>query len=117
MDLDAMIDRAESYRDMLKEDGLLDSKGNIKTAKKINVDYYPTWHDITVQFGWWDNDYFTIEYCNHAGNLEKEQAYTFDGFFDSEYYTCTKCDETFDVWEIESDDDDELYQAWKDSQL
>ena len=84
----------------------------------IDVKYYPSDYDITVQFGWWENDYFNIEYCNHA-NVEKDTAYTFDGYKECDYYFCRKCDETFDIWEVENDpyDSDWAYQSWKDSQL
>lgn len=83
---------------------------------KIEVNYYPTWHDITVQSGWWNDGYFEMETCNHAGMI-KETSYTFDGWHDGDFYTCDKCEETFDVWEIESEDTDWEYQSWKDSQL
>lgn len=82
---------------------------------KINIDYYPTWQDITVQTGWWNEGYFEMETCNHAG-MEKHKAYTFDGFSEGYYYECDKCDESWADYEIESDDD-WAYQSWKDSQL
>lgn len=82
----------------------------------IQVNYYPSEYEITVQTGWWNDGYFEMETCNHAG-MEQEKDYTFDGEYNGVYYKCDKCDETFDQWEIESDDTDYLYQAWKDSNI
>ena len=82
----------------------------------IQVNYYPSEYEITVQTGWWNEGYFEMETCNHAGKtLEKD--YTFDGYDNGYFYQCDKCDETWEQWEIDGDDSDWAYQSWKDSQL
>lgn len=73
---------------------------------KINVNYYPQWEDITVQTGWWNNGYFEMETCNHAGMYKtQENGWAMAGGehieFDDFFYKCDKCEETFNVWEIE----------------
>ena len=85
---------------------------------KIDIKYYPTWHDISVEFGFYEDGEFYVEKCNHFGR-ELKTAYTFDGFNDGEYYDCYKCGETWERWELDSNytDGDFEYQSWKESQL
>lgn len=87
----------------------------------INVKFYPTEYDITVQGGQRDEDgTFWKTWCNHAGATEQD---SYDGYYDSareelvEYDTtviaCDKCDHV----EAIDDDSDWEYDCWKDSQL
>lgn len=62
---------------------------------------------ITVQRGYWDNDNFEYEWCNHAGAYETESSSWYAkpyGDYEEvteKFYACDKCDET---WSMEEDD-------------
>jgi len=47
---------------------------------------------ITVQTGFWDENRFEMESCNHAGKTVEESS-TFDGYSTGFYYQCDKCEE------------------------
>lgn len=62
---------------------------------------------ITVQGGYWDDDSFEMEWCNHAGAYQTNSDFWYakdNGGYEEvteKYYICDKCDET---WEMDNDD-------------
>ena len=80
---------------------------------KIDVKFYPTDYDITVQSGQIDEDgTLWVQWCNHAG-AEEEESY--DGYYDAgreqlvewnaKMLVCDKCDDVTEIY----DEDDEDY--------
>ena len=77
---------------------------------KINVKHVFSFEKpITVQTGWWNDGYFEMESCNHAGAYEDSNdvlSWNYQGditSFTERFMVCDKCEESWDITQEEDE--------------